>query len=73
MGTVPTRAVIYNDKPKNCGCYQPGRLAVADASELLQLLEDLVLAAVGRGGVKGELLQVVGDAARKCYLVSRNE
>ena len=45
-------------------------LAVADAPELLQLLQDVVLGRVLGRRVEGELLQVVGDAARERYLVS---
>ena len=44
-------------------------LAVADAPELLQLLQDVVLGRVLGRRVEGELLQVVRDAARERYLV----
>ena len=47
-------------------------LAVADAPELLQLLQDVVLGRVLGRRVEGELLQVVGDAAGERYLVPAN-
>ena len=37
----------------------PGGLAVANAAKLLELLENLVFAGEGGGGVEGELLQVM--------------
>ena len=44
-------------------------LAVADAPELLQLLQDVVLGRVLGRRVEGELLQVVRNAARERNLV----
>ena len=47
----------------------PGALAVADASILLQQLQDLVLAAELGGGVKCQLLQVMGDSRGEGHLI----
>ncbi len=51
----------------------PRGLAVANAAKLFQLLEDLVLAGEGGGGVEGELLQVVRDPARERHLVPAHQ
>ena len=47
----------------------PGALAVADASILLQQLQDLVLAAELGSGVKCQLLQVMGDSRGEGHLI----
>ena len=51
----------------------PRGLAVANAAKLFQLLQDLVLAGEGGGGVEGELLQVVGDPTLERHLVPTHQ